>query len=381
MRKLLIGALLLCTFAGAALLQLTSEDEMKEPTTPQRDQSTVQYTMPDESEPHEGTWLEWPHQYQYGEEYRDSLDETWVAMTQALVPGEKVHIVAYDAEEQARITELLSAAETPLEDIDFTITKNDDVWMRDNGPIYVRDRAGNLAIEDWGFNGWGGKEQYADSDTVPSQIARTQNLPLVDLNQTMINEGGAVEIDDNGTLMATRSSILNKNRNPGMSQTRAEELFNAYLGATNFIWLDGKAGTEITDMHIDGFARFGPKNTIVTMNQDDLREWELPENDIIRLYDARDAEGSLYKRIILPLTKSNVVTKEGKDLGYRGSYVNYYIANDAVLVPNYDDPNDVTANATLQQLYPTRKIIGINVQNLFENGGMIHCVTQQQPAE
>jgi agmatine deiminase len=253
--------------------------------------------------------------------------------------------------------------------------------MRDNGPIYVRDKAGKLVIQDWGFNGWGNKEKYELSDKVPALIAADQNLPIVNLNKEMINEGGAVEIDGNGTLMATRSSILNDNRNPDMSQAQADAIFNKYLGATNFIWLDGKAGLEITDMHIDGFAHFGNKNTIVTMAKESLEEWQVPKEDIETLYSSKDKNGLAYSLVSLPLTKNNAVTEAGKDLDYKGSYVNYYIANTVVLVPNYSDPNDSVANEIIQNLYPTRKVIVIDVRNLYENGGMIHCVTQQQPKE
>lgn len=195
----------------------------------------------------------------------------------------------------------------------------------------------------------------------------------------MILEGGAVELDGKGSLMATRSAVLNTNRNPGITQRQAEDLFTTYLGATHFIWLDGVAGLDITDMHIDGFARFGENNNIVTMNPDDLYEWGLTEKDIDTLYDAENRDGKPYTYVVLPLTRNDVVTTYGEDLGYKGSYVNYYITNDKVLVPNYNDPNDKVANALIQTLYPSRTVVGIDVRNLYANGGMVHCVTQQQP--
>lgn len=341
--------------------------------------STIMYTMPEESTLHEGTWLQWPHQYQYGLTYRNRLDATWVKMTQALVTGEKVHIIAYDEVEKVRIIDLLSKVGVPISNIDFKIYPTDDVWVRDNGPIYVKDNNGKLVVQDWGFNGWGKKAEAQNCNLIPSKIAKDQNLSKVDLNQVMINEGGAVEIDGFGTLMATKSAILNSNRNPGMIQVEAEAIFTKYLGVTNFIWLEGKAGLEITDMHIDGFARFANAKTIVTMNEDDLLEWELPEQDIRTLYAAKDKRGVSYHLVKLPLTQSNVVTAYGKKLNYKGSYVNYYIGNDKVLVPNYNDPNDVVANKMIQSLYPNRTVVGIDVRNLYANGGMIHCVTQQQP--
>ena len=300
-------------------------------------------------------------------------------MTKALSESEKVNIIAYDESEKNRIVNLLLLNGINNSNIDFKIYKTDDVWVRDNGPIYAKDKDGNLVIEDWGFNGWGKKADYENCNAIPSKIAVEQNKKLVDLNSTMVNEGGAIEIDGKGTLLATKSAILNQNRNPNMSQTQAEGVFKKYLGVTNFIWLEGKAGLEITDMHIDGFARFANSTTIITMKEADLLEWDVPQSDISTLYATKNANGVSYKFIQLPLTKDDVKTTYGKNLGYKGSYINYYIANNRVLVPNYNDPNDAIANGIIQKLYPTRTVVGIDVRNLYENGGMIHCVTQQQP--
>jgi agmatine deiminase len=113
----------------------------------------------------------------------------------------------------------------PLTNVEFKIYKTDDVWIRDNGPIYARDKDGNLVVEDWGFNGWGNKAQYENCNAVPAKIAKDQNATVVDLNSIMTNEGGSVEIDGHGSLLACKSSILNKNRNPNMSQAQIETVF------------------------------------------------------------------------------------------------------------------------------------------------------------
>jgi agmatine deiminase len=339
----------------------------------------ILYTMPEESEPHEGTWIQWPHEYQYGVTFRDRLDATWVGITEALINSEKVHIIAYDDTEKNRITGLLNTAGVSLTNIEFKIYPTDDFWIRDNGPIYAKDSSGNLVIEDWGFNAWGGKFKFENCNKIPSKIAADQSRALIDLNTTMINEGGSVEIDGHGALMATKSSILNNNRTPGMTQEKAEEIFTKYLGITKFIWLDGKAGLEITDMHIDGFARFANSSTIITMSDADLVEWQVPQQDIGALNAATNKSNTPYTFVKLPLSKNNVVTTYGKNLGYKGSYVNYYIANNRVLVPNYNDPNDAVANGIIQGLYPGRTVVGIDCRNLYALGGMIHCMTQQQP--
>jgi agmatine deiminase len=373
------------------LVTLTSCQEGGDSSEPIQEEVAIEimYTMPEESELHEGTWLQWPHQYQYGVAYRNSLDATWIAMTKELVSSENVHIIAYNQTEKDRISSLLTAANVPLTNVDFKIYETDDTWIRDNGPIFVRDRDGNLIIEDWGFNGWGNKIDEASGlliqsdkcDEIPSKIAAAQGREHIDLNAEMINEGGSVEIDGHGTLMACKSSILNANRNPGMTQAQAEAIFKKYLGATHFIWLEGQAGLEITDQHIDGFARFGNATTIVTMEQNDLLQYDVQQSDIDILYAAKDKNGNAYTFLKVPLTQNNVVTINGTNLGYKGSYINYYIANTKVLVPNYNDPNDATANAMIQTLYPNRTVVGIDVRNLYENGGMIHCVTQQQPID
>jgi agmatine deiminase len=339
----------------------------------------ILYTMPDEAAPHEGTWLQWPHQYEYGAAYRNSLDATWVAMTKALVQSEKVHIIAYDVTEQVRIIALLNTAAVSLTNIDFKIYQTNDVWVRDNGPVYVKDKSGNLVILDWNFNGWGNKFGAVKCNTIPAKIATDQSRTIVDLNSVLTIEGGSIELDGNGTLLATKSAILNNNRNTGVTQAQAETYLTKYLGAEKFIWLNGVAGLETTDMHIDGFAKFANGNTIVTMPQNDLLSYDVPQADINTLYAATNKNGIAYSFIKIPLTQNNVVTTNGKSLGYKGSYVNYYIANTQILVPNYNDPNDAVANAQIQALYPGKTVVGIDVRNLYENGGMVHCVTQQQP--
>ncbi|WP_199724398.1 agmatine/peptidylarginine deiminase [Taibaiella sp. KBW10] len=360
---------------SATLLSCTKDTPQQ---IPDPSAEGIVYTMPEESAPHEGTWLQWPHQYQYGLQYRNRLDATWIAMTGALVHSERVHLIAYNEAEKTRIINLLQGAAIPLTNVDFKVYPTDDVWIRDNGPIYVKDKNGQLFIQDWGFNAWGDKAAYDHCNAIPAKIAADMQLQKVDLNDVMINEGGSIEIDGQGTLMACKSSVLNKNRNPGMTQQQAEGVFTKYLGVTKFIWLEGRAGLEITDMHIDGFARFANAATIITMSAVDLAYWEVPQKDIETLYAATNGKGEAYQFVTLPLSRNEVHTTYGKNLG-KGSYINYYIANNRVLVPNYNDPNDAIANAMIQRLYPDKKVVGIDCRDLFANGGMIHCVTQQQP--
>ena len=343
--------------------------------------TNILYTFPEEGTMHEGTWLQWPHHFQYGKQFRNDLDQTWVTLTKELKTSENVHIIAYNENEKNRIMSLLNSAGVDLVNVNFYVIPNNDFWIRDNGLIFVHDTMGNLVIQDWGFNGWGNKADFDLCNKVPQAIANNQNRTLIDLNSVMINESGSVELDGRGTLMACKSSILNNNRNPHLNQEQIEAIFKAYLGAENFVWLDGQPGLEITDQHIDGFARFGNYNTIVTMNNADLLEFDVLQSDIDKLYKSKNKDGRPYNFLLLPLSQKNVTTTYGKNLGYKGSSCNYYIANTKVLVPIYNDPNDAVAIDLLQDLYPNRKVVGIDFRNADANGGMVHCVTQQQPAE
>ncbi|WP_395056370.1 agmatine deiminase family protein [Flavobacterium sp.] len=349
------------------------------------------YTFPDESEPHEGTWLAWPHSFEYGAAYRNENDATWVAMTNALQANEKVHIIAYNTTERTRITNLLTAASVPLTNVNFIIKTTNDVWMRDTGGIFVRNSAGALVMQDWGFNGWGGDYAFDKDNTVPTAMGTATGLTPLNLNSILTIEGGSWELDGAGTFLATKSAITAQTnpttptgikalRNVGKTQAQVEAILTQYIGATKFIWLDGWfSQDDITDAHIDGFAKFAPGNKLVTMSQADLLYWGAPQSDIDKLYAASNVNNVVYTKVIIPLTANNVQPTSGAALTYNGSYANYYVANNRVLVPNYNDPNDAVANAIIAGLYPGRTVVGIDCRNLYKSGGMVHCVTQQQP--
>lgn len=349
------------------------------------------YTFPDETEQHEGTWLQWPHGHEYGNTYMTENNATWVAMTNALQVNEKVHIVHYDATHKTQILNLLSAASVPTTNVTFHLSQTNDVWARDNFGVFVRNASGALVLEDWGFNGWGGDYNFVKDNLVPAVASSASGIPLLNLNSVLTVEGGSWELDGAGTFLATKTSILSQAnpsspagvlsiRNLGKTQAQAEAIFTQYIGATKFIWLDGWFSTDdITDAHIDGFAKFAPGNILVTMNQADLLYWGVPQSDINILYAASNTSNVTYTKVYLPLTAIDVKKTNGTSLGYKGSYANYYVANNRVLVPNYNDANDAVANAIIAGIYPGRTVVGIDVRNLYGNGGMVHCVTQQQP--
>lgn len=356
--------MILSSISLAFLFILTTgcrKDEMVAPDISVPDNKIV-YTMPGEEEEHEGTWLQWPHKYTYGKQVPKRYDPIWVAMTKALHTGETVHIVAYDEKEKSRITQLLQNANVDFNKIDFLIAKTDDVWSRDNGPIFVRDQNNNLVISNWKFNGWGNRATHVNDNFIPIHVSNSIRVPSIDVD--MVLEGGAIEVDGHGTLMATRSSILNSNRNPGLTQNQAEIFFKHYLGVTNFVWLDGIAGQDVTDYHIDGFVRFVQGNILLTHT----REYMRSPNEYEVLSTAKNAKGELYTRVELPVA-----------VNAEGSYMNYYVGNKVVVVPNYNEASDAQANSIIQGLYPNRTVVGVNVLELWKDGGAIHCVTQQQP--
>ena len=191
-----------------------------------------------------------------------------------------------------------------LTNVDFKIHQTNDCWVRDNGPIFVRNSSNQLRIEDWGFNGWGNKAPYKKDDIIPKSVGTDIGITVVDLNASLKVEGGAMDIDGNGTFMATKTSILNSNRNPGITQAQAEAILTQNIGVTKFNWLDGAVSAgDITDMHIDGFAKFANANTIVTMDSLDLWYWYLSPTDITKLYTSTNKNGVKYNFVYLPLTQ------------------------------------------------------------------------------
>ncbi|MGL4570570.1 MAG: agmatine deiminase family protein [Clostridium sp.] len=333
------------------------------------------YKMLSEESSHEGTWLIWPHKYTYGKSYQNEIENIWIEITKALHFGEKVHIIAYNNKEKLRITEVLVNNEVEMNNIDFVIAKSNDIWVRDTGPIFVYDEDNDLVIADFNFDGWGKKVKYKYDNKIPMEVSLIKKFKLIDISNFTL-EGGSVEIDGNGTFMGTKSSIVSKNRNKGLSLKVAEEYLSKYLGVKNFIWLDGVIDEDITDCHIDGIARFIDHRTIITVSKRDFQELyeHINMEDYDALKNAKNIMGKNYKLIEMPLTMKNP-----KGVDYKGSYLNYYIGNDVVLFPIYNDINDKVAISIISELYKGRKIIPIDVNNIYKYGGMIHCITQQQP--
>uniref|UniRef100_A0A7S3DRM6 Agmatine deiminase n=1 Tax=Entomoneis paludosa TaxID=265537 RepID=A0A7S3DRM6_9STRA len=273
------------------------------------------YVMPPEEALHEGTWLQWPHNYGWDPYHAERYDDIWIAMTKALHTGEKVHLIVFNSKEKERVQTLLQKHGV-TQNVDFHMMETDDVWVRDNGPIFVRNQQENnkLLITDWRFNGWGGKEDYWWSNGIPDKIARSCHIPVHAI--PMVLEGGSIEVDGRGTLLAKKSCIVNDNRNPGWTVQDCEAYFRRYFGVTNFIWLPGAKGKDVTDDHIDCTARFANGDTIVTTERYDCEIKK--EYDILK--QAKDVNGDRYKLVHLPLTKKKV-----RSVNDYGTYVNFYV--------------------------------------------------------
>jgi len=339
------------------------------------DHQMTQYFFPHENDEHEGTWLQWPHNKTY-EGTTDAYDPIWIEMTRGLVKGENVHIIVYDETEKERVQNVLTEQKVDMTKVDFYVFPTDDVWSRDNGPIFAYDEEGNLVVQNWQFNGWGNKAPYENDNEIPQKVGTALDLPVIDID--MVMEGGALELDGKGTLISTLSCVNNDNRTANYSLEEIETYLSTYYGVTNFIWLEGVAGMDITDNHIDGMIKIVDEHLIIANDEFDLDPDSLPDGDDAKtLLTATNAMGQPYEFVFLPETKKPVVEVQGEWM--KGSYMNFYVGNAVVLVPNYNDPNDAIANDILQGIYVDKEIVGIDVRDLFADGGMIHCVTQQQP--
>lgn len=359
-----------------------------QPSTEVVEDNTAKFFFPSEEEQHEGTWLAWPHKYAYkqfyyfgeegidGDVYVELLEPVWIEITKALHTGETVHIIAYNEEEQVRIEKLLQENDVALSAVDFVIMETDDVWMRDTGPIFTIKNGETLAIANFIFDGYGNEiepEYYAKDAQIAANIAAEKDFECIDID--MVLEGGSVEVDGNGTLIAAKSSVVGTERNTDMSVEEVESYLKKYFGVTNIIWIEGLKNYDITDGHIDACVKFAGDNKLVTLPYEDFmwycteteEDWEIVSNAV-------NAEGVPYEIVEIPLTETFY-----EELEDYGCYLNYYVGNEVVLVPVYDDVNDQVALEIIAELYPTRKVVGIDCLNLALFGGMVHCVTQQQP--
>ena len=338
------------------------------------------YRMPAEWEPHEATWLSWPHKEASWPGYFEPVPAVFVEITKQLTNTELVRINVADEDFAAHVSQLLKTAGVNLERVRFHLNPTNDAWCRDHGPIYVvREVNGHRerAINDWGYNAWGNKYPPCDlDDAVPARIAAEMGETL--FTPDIVMEGGSLDVNGRGALLTTEACLLNPNRNPQLDKTQIEQYLKDYLGVTHILWLgEGIVGDD-TDGHIDDLTRFVAADTVVTAIEDDPQDanYVLLKENYERLLTMKDQDGQPLKVVTLPMPGEDYI--DGQRLPI--SYANFYIANAQVLVPTYRHPNDAKAIEILQRCFPDRRVIGIDCTDLIWGLGSIHCVTQQQPA-
>ncbi len=319
------------------------------------------YRMPAEWSEQERVWFSWPLSTHIWPGQREAIETAFAALIAAASRFQPVAINA-SAEGHGRIREALNKARADLSVISIFDHPTNDVWCRDHGPVFVRHPdSGQLAVTNWGFNAWGGKFSPWDLDNeVPVRIAETLGLPCHDL--PLILEGGAIEVDGEGTLITTDSVLLNPNRNPGWTRADYEIILQAALGANRVVWLRDGVANDDTDGHIDNIARFFAPDSVLVVT--DPAQPVLVENQAV-------LESAFANVVPLSLPETS---------GPPYSYANFLILNDGVLLPVFGQArNDDRAAGILKECFPGRRVVPFDCRLFLEEGGAIHCLSQQQP--
>jgi len=334
------------------------------------------FYMPAEWEKHDAVWLAWPYDPTTFPNRVESVEATYVQIVKEIHEGEEVNLFVIDEPTKQKAIRMFKEANIDLARIHFYVFDYADVWFRDYGPVFVKNQNHELAMIHWDFNSWGEKYETLLKDRqIPDVI--NQKMIIRCFKPGMVLEGGSIDVNGKGTLMTTEQCLLNKNRNPHLGKKEIENFLNNYLGVNNFIWLKCGILGDDTDGHIDDLARFVNPTTIVCAYQEDQNDIDydaLKENYDI-LCQSVDQDGKKLKIVKLPMPK--VISDDDERLP--ASYTNFYIGNQKVLAPVFDHKNDRKALNILQELFPTRKVVGIRCVDLVYGFGTIHCISQQQP--
>jgi len=339
--------------------------------------------MPAEWEPHVATWLAWPHEKTDWPGKFAPIPWVYADIVRHLSQVERVRILVANAGAERAVRGLLKKAGANLSAVDFFRIPTNRGWIRDFGPIFVRRKEGETAVTNWHFNAWAKyndwKKDDAANDKLAAKLKWKQWRPEFH-GRRVVLEGGSIDVNGRGTLLTTEECLLSpmQARNPGISREELGEILRDYLGITHLLWLqNGIAGDE-THGHVDDLARFVNQATVVTVVEKDPSEvnYEPLQENLAILRKMKDLDGRPFRIETLPMPAP--VYFDGQRLP--ASYANFYIANQIVLVPTFNDPNDVVAITKLAELFPGRKIIGIACLDLVLGLGTIHCMTQQEPA-
>jgi agmatine deiminase len=342
-------------------------------TRPAETPAEMGYFWPAEWEPHAATWVAWPHNRETWPGKFDVIPEQFAALVQLLARVEPVHVLAGGSAVMSDARSYLGdARNVTLWDI-----PTNDAWCRDHGPTFlVNDKAPTVLI-DWDYNAWGAKYPPYDLDNaVPMEIASRRGLRR--FTPGIVLEGGAIETNGRGTLLTTPTCLLNPNRNPALDLETLERTLRDYLGVSKILWLPrGDLAGDDTDGHVDQLARFVNPTTVVAAVSDDRTDanFEPLQENWRQLQTMSDQNSETLEVLPLELPRA----KYFGDQRLPASYLNFYIANNLVIVPQFDDPADDQALRLLESLFPDRQVHGLPAWDIVWGLGAFHCLTQQEP--
>jgi agmatine deiminase len=339
--------------------------------------------MPAEWEPHEATWLGWPHERTDWPGKFAPIPWAFAEIVRHLVRVERVNLLVENGTAEKNVKAILRKSHVGLDAITFFRIPTDRGWMRDSGPVAVFSDDGKRgALLNFAFNGWAKYDDYKKDARVVSRLkARTKRRVILPEHKgrRVVLEGGAIDVNGRGTLLTTEECLLSnvQERNPGFTREDYAEVFQKFLGVTNVIWLGNGIAGDDTHGHVDDLARFVDPMTVVTVVEDDPEEANFAplQENLALLKSAKDQAGEPLRVETLPMPRP--VWFAGQRLP--ASYANFYVANKIVLVPTFNDPADRVALDKLAALFPSRTIVPIYCRDLVLGLGTIHCMTQQLP--
>lgn len=338
--------------------------------------------LPAEWEPHKSTIICWPHQKEDWPGKFTPIPWVYVEIVKNIVPGELVRIIVQSQEERKKAQKYLERAHVDLNNVEFIITKTDRGWMRDSSPAFVKNGNEVQAVK-FVFNGWAKYSNWKKDKNIPHTLSKVLNLKLIEAeyqNKKVVLEGGSIDSNGCGTLLTTEECLLDEKvqtRNPGFTKKDYEEVFKKYLGITNVIWLGKGIAGDDTHGHVDDLCRFVNKNTVLLCrekNSSDENYKHLEEN-FERMQNEQLEDGSKLNVVELPMPKPIYF----EDLRLPASYANFYISNNAVLVPTFNDPNDRIALNIIKEFFKDREVIGIHSVDLVWGLGTLHCLSHEEP--
>lgn len=337
------------------------------------------FYFPAEWEKHVSTWITFPHNDHswQGDKLPDMYPE-YFSLIKAISLGEIVNIQVNDVRLAQFIESQLLVYEIDSKQIRLHIQPTNDAWCRDHGPAFLINKMSpERLLIDWEYNAWGGKYPPFDADNQsPTHIAEI--LSLAKLKPGIIMEGGSVDFNGAGTVITSRSCLLNANRNPHLTQAQLEQFLVDYYGVEQVLWVsDGIVGDD-TDGHIDDTVRFVNTDTVIAMVEPDMNDenHQVLAQNLQELKSMRLPNGRPLNIVEIPMPKAVVID----EFRAPGSYANFYICNAGVLVPTFNCPQDEFALKTLRQFFPDRPVIGLSAKKIIWGQGSFHCLTQQEPA-